>query len=164
MPTLRAVRASALTALAASFLLTLGGCKKKEVPATQADQSTSPAAQAPIPPPPTPLAVASVEMGKAITSDNKIANATTTFGTRDTIYAVVNTTGGGSGTLLAKWSYVKSSGGETPVNEGSMSIAPTGAQSTEFHITKASAWPKGKYKVEVSLNGASAGTTEFEVK
>ena len=45
-----------------------------------------------------------------------------------------------------------------------MSITPTGAQSTEFHIAKATAWPKGKYKVEVSLNGSSAGVTEFEVK
>lgn len=164
MSILRTVRASALTALAASFLLTLGACKKKEAATTQADQSTSAAAPTPIPAQPTPLAVSSVELGKAIGADNKIADATTSFGTRDTIYAVVNTAGGGSGTLLAKWSFVKASGGETPVNESSMSISPTGAQATEFHITKASAWPKGKYKVEVFLDGASAGTTEFEVK
>ena len=34
----------------------------------------------------------------------------------------------------------------------------------EFHIQKASAWPKGKYKVEVSLNGAVADSDDFEVK
>lgn len=162
MFTFRASRASALTVLAASFLLTLGACKNKE-PA-QADHSTAAAAPTPVPPPPLPLAVGSVEMGKAINADKKVSNASTTFGVRDTIYAVVNTTGGGSGTLQAKWSFVKAAGGEVSVNESSMSISPTGPASTEFHITKASAWPKGKYKVEVSLNGASAGTTEFEIK
>ncbi len=159
----RTLRAAAVTGLTASLLLTLGACKKKEA-ATQTDQSTSAAAPAPIPAPPLPLAVASVEMGKAITADNKVANATTSFGVRDTIYAVVNTSGGGSGTLQAKWSFVKGSGGTVPVNESSMSISPTGAQATEFHVAKATAWPKGKYQVEISLNGASAGVTEFEVK
>ena len=116
MTTLRAFRASALTALAATFLLGLGACKKKDAAATAdstksgADASTSAAAPTPIPAQPTPLAVSSVEMGKAITADNKIANATTSFGVRDTIYAVVNTAGGGSGTLQAKWSFVKASG------------------------------------------------------
>ncbi len=167
MHTFTRLRASALTGMIASALLFTGACKKKEAavpPATTGDASTAPAAQTPIPSPPTPLAVGSVEMGKAITSDNKIANATTSFGVHDTIYAVVNTTGGGSGTVQAKWSFVKASGGETSVNESSMSIAPTGPSSTEFHIAKATAWPKGKYKVEVLLNGTSAGTTEFEIK
>lgn len=166
MITLRTLRASAATALAASFLLTLAACKKKETPAPSAggDASTAPAASPPIPPPPAPLAVGSVEMGKSINADKKVANATTVFGVRDTIYAVVNTTGGGSGTLEAKWSFVKASGGDVSVNASSMSIAPTGPASTEFHIAKATAWPKGKYKVEVLLNGTSAGATNFEIQ
>ncbi len=160
------LRASALSGLIASVLLFTTACKKKEAaPSASGDASTAPAAQAPIPPPPLPLAVAGVEMGKAITPDNKVANATTVFGTSDTIYAVVNTTGAGTNaTLQAKWSYVKAAGGETAVNESSITISPTGPLASEFHITKKSAWPRGKYKVEVSLNGASAGTTEFEVK
>jgi hypothetical protein len=104
-------------------------------------------------------------MGKSINADKKVSNATTTFGARDTIYAVVNTTGAGeNATVQAKWSYVKAAGGETPVNESSMTISPTGPMATEFHITKASPWPKGKYKVEVLLNGTSAGATEFQVQ
>jgi hypothetical protein len=162
---LQSLRAGALTALAASFLLTLGACKKKEAaPGDQSSASAAPSAAAPIPPPQLPLAVASVEMGKSINADKKVSNATTTFSPRDTIYAVVNTTGGGSATVQAKWSFVKADGGETPVNESSMSISPTGPMATEFHITKASPWPKGKYKVEVFLNGTSAGATNFEVQ
>jgi hypothetical protein len=165
MFTLRTFRAIALTGLIASLPLTLDACRKKEpAPSAQGDQSTAAAPPTPIPAPPTPLAVGSVSLGKSIDADNKVTNATTSFGVRDTIYAVVNTTGGGSGTLQAKWSFVKASGGETPVNESSMSIAPTGPAATEFHIAKASPWPKGKYKVEVLLNGTSAGTTEFEVQ
>jgi len=34
---------------------------------------------------------------------------------------------------------------------------------TEFHISKPGGWPEGDYKVEVMLNGASAGTKSFKV-
>src|SRR5262245_4817805 len=111
MFTLRTLRAIAVPGLVASLLLTLGACKKKEAaPPAQADQSTAAAPPTPIPAPPTPLAVGDVTMGKTIDADKKVTNATTTFAVRDTIYAVVNTTGGGSGTLQAKWSFVKASG------------------------------------------------------
>ena len=33
-----------------------------------------------------------------------------------------------------------------------------------FTFSKPTAWPKGKYKVEVLLNDVSAGTKEWEVK
>jgi hypothetical protein len=35
---------------------------------------------------------------------------------------------------------------------------------TEFHITKASAWPRGKYRVSVTLNGAASAPVEFDVQ
>jgi hypothetical protein len=35
---------------------------------------------------------------------------------------------------------------------------------TEFHISKPGGWPKGKYKVEILLNGVAAETEDFEVK
>jgi hypothetical protein len=34
---------------------------------------------------------------------------------------------------------------------------------TEFHIAKPSGWPTGKYKVEISTNGAVATAKEFVV-
>ena len=39
-----------------------------------------------------------------------------------------------------------------------------GQARTEFHVFKPTGWPEGKYKVEVSLNGALAGSKDFEVK
>jgi hypothetical protein len=147
-----------LIGLAASLLLTLGACAKKEAPKPAEPPAATPA-------PPAPLAVGSIDLGKAVDAENRVAAPMTEFGGRDTIYASVNTTGAGTdATLQAKWSFVKAAGGEIPVNESSLTISPTGPIATEFHITKASAWPKGKYKVEISLNGASAGMKEFEVK
>ena len=49
------------------------------------------------------------------------------------------------------------------MNESARSIAPTGPAATEFHIAKASGWPTGKYKVEISANGAVVSTKDFVV-
>ena len=152
-------RRALLAALATGLVLT-GACGKKAPPPPAEQPAATPA-----PPPPPPLAVAGIDLGKAIDASNKVAAPMTTFGVRDTIYASVSTTGTGTNaTLQAKWTFVKAAGGEVAVNESSLTISPTGPVATEFHITKASAWPKGKYKVEVSLNGTSAGVKEFEVK
>lgn len=151
----------ALAATVAAGLVLTAGCGKKAAPAP-----AEPPAATPTPPPaPPPLAVAGIDLGKAIDASNKVAAPLTTFGVRDTIYASVNTTGAGTNaTLAAKWTYLKAAGGEIPVNESSLTISPTGPVASEFHITKASPWPKGKYKVEVLLNGSSAGVKEFEIK
>jgi hypothetical protein len=83
------------------------------------------------------------------------------FAASDTIYAVIATEGAApSVTLAAKWTYED---GQT-VNESTQTIAPTGPAATEFHIAKPDGWPTGKYKVEISANGAPAGSQEFEVR
>ena len=63
-------------------------------------------------------------------------------------------------TVMARWTFED---GQV-VQESSQAIAPAGDAYTEFHISKASGLPKGKYKVEVFLDSKSAGTKEFEVK
>jgi len=50
------------------------------------------------------------------------------------------------------------------VDNSTQTISPTGPAVTEFHLSKPSPWPEGDYKVEISLNGASAGTKGFKVK
>ena len=153
MLTPRAASTLALSAL----LLAATGCKK-EAP----KPAETPAAQ---PAPPAPLAVASIDLGKAIGPDKKVVSVSTAFGVRDTIYASVSTSGAGeNATLGAKWTFVKADGSTIAVNESSQTITTSGPSTTEFHITKASPWPKGKYRVEVLLNGASAGTSEFDVQ
>jgi hypothetical protein len=142
-----------MTLLLGLAALTMAGCKKP-APAPPAQETAAPAA---------PLAVASIDLGKAIGPDKRVTTPLTTFGLRDTIYASVNTTGAGTNApIAAKWTYVGVK--EITVNESSESVSPTGPAVTEFHITKATPWPAGKYKVEITLNGAPAGTKEFEIK
>jgi len=129
-------------------------CKKKEPPTPPAE------AAAPAPAPPA-FAVQGIEMGKSIDADKKVTAPTTTFGRKDTIYASVATEGAApSKTITAKWTFQD---GQT-VKEQSESIAPTGPAATEFHISKKGLWPAGKYKVEVSVDGAPAGSKDFEIK
>ena len=153
------IRKSMAAATAALLALSLGAsaCAKKEAPAPPAEQ--------PAPPPPAPLAVVSVDLGKAVGADKKVTAVTATFGVRDTIYASVNTSGAGANAPIgAKWSFVKSDGSLIAVNETSQTISASGPSATEFHIAKATPWPKGKYKVEITLNGAVAGSQEFQVQ
>jgi hypothetical protein len=108
------------------------------------------------------LRVSDIQVGKGVGSDRKIGDQTTSFGVRDTMYVSVITDGAAKDAkLTAKWTY----NGRQVVNESSQTISPTGGTTaTEFHVDKKSAWPKGKYTVEVMLNGASAGTKDLEVK
>ena len=109
-----------------------------------------------------PLRVSDVEVGRRVGADKKITDQATDFGVRDTIYASVTTEGAAtSSNLAAKWTF----NGKQVVKESSQTISPTGGETvTEFHVDKKSAWPKGKYLVEVWLNGVSAGTKDLEVK
>jgi hypothetical protein len=120
--------------------------------------------ESPSPAPPVTVAavrVTEVVIGRSLNPDKTIADSTDDFKPADTIYASVKTEGSAaSATLTARWSYEDNQ----RVDESTQTIAPTGAAVTEFHISKPDGWPTGKYKVEVLLNGASAGTREFEVK
>ena len=62
--------------------------------------------------------------------------------------------------LGAKWSYQD---GQT-VNEETVDANLTGTGVTNFKISKPDGLPKGKYKLEVMLNGAVVQSREFEVK
>ena len=152
-------RLSTLRGAAAALTLVavMAACKKKEaaVPADTAAMATAPAANP---------SVSNIALGKGVTADKQIATPTTSFGARDTIYASVTTENAAPGsTLAAKWSYQD---GQV-VDSTSQAVAPAGASGstsvTEFHISKASAWPTGDYKVEFFLDGSSVGSKDFKV-
>ena len=110
------------------------------------------------------LSVNGVELGRAVGTDKRITMPLTTFGTKDTIFASVMTSGAPpSATLTAVWSYTKD-GQTTRVDSTSQIISPTGDAVTEFHIAKPSGWPAGSYRVEIFANGTSAGSRDFDVK
>jgi uncharacterized protein YfaS (alpha-2-macroglobulin family) len=72
----------------------------------------------------------------------------------------VKTDGSGINTpVKARWTFED---GQL-VDETTQSISPNGETRTEFHISKPEGWPKGKYKVEVFVDGQPAGSKEFNV-
>ena len=109
----------------------------------------------------TGLKVTHIDVGRSVTAEKTIAEKTDSFRPADTFYVSVETAGSGpSATLTARWTY---DDGQV-VDESRQNIAPTGSAAvTEFHLSKPDGWPTGDYKVEVLLNGASAGTREFKV-
>jgi hypothetical protein len=121
----------------------------------------APPAQA-VAPAPAPFEIVAIELGRQIGSDKKISEPTTVFAVSDTIYASVGSVGKSDAVALkARWTY----GDDAQlVTEQTENVAPTGSAYTEFHIAKASGWPTGTYKVEITANGAPAGTKTFVVQ
>jgi hypothetical protein len=108
-----------------------------------------------------PLSVTNVSLGRAIGADNRVTNATAEFGTRDTIYAVVETNRAtAGGTLAARWKFED---GQT-VDESSRTLPPNTESVTEFHIANPNGWPAGRYSVEILINGSPARTEVFTVR
>ncbi len=153
-----------LAALLGSIALV--GCKKKEEPAPPpVAAEPAPAAEAPAPMPAT-ASVSGVDLGNAVGADMRVTAPMTTFAPKDTIYAAVSTATSDPmasipGKLGVKWTHVDSS---QTVNEETKDVTFAGDGVTDFQISKPSGWPTGKYKVEVSLDGAVVQTREFEVK
>ena len=141
--------------LAAAMLVAVSACGKKDAAATDTLATIPPA-----PMPAAALRVSGIETGKGMNADKTVKDDAHDFGVRDTIYVSVKTEGAGTGTLAAKFTFQD---GQT-VEETSQQISTTGDANSEFHIQKATPWPKGDYKVEVMLNGVSAGTKDFTIK
>lgn len=152
---MKIISRGSLGLLAGALVLASVACNKKDNAATDTAMAATPAA-------PAPLHVTDVSTGKGLGADKTLATPTTDFRVTDTIYVVVTTDGASAGAKLdAKWTYQ----GKQTVNESSEIIAPAGGTNrTEFHIQKATAWPKGNYKVEIMLDGTSTGSKDFTVK
>jgi hypothetical protein len=150
-------------ALASALLLlgTLAACNKKN-DTTLTDTTSLGTTTATVAVDTAPIRVSDIQVGKGVGSDKKIGDQTTSFGLRDTMYVSVITDGAAKDAkITTKWTF----NGKQVVKESSETISPTGGTTaTEFHVDKKSAWPTGKYTVEVLLNGVSAGTKDLEVK
>lgn len=145
----------------------LVGCKKKEEPAPLPPVATDTTPSLPMPTTTAATAmVNSVDVGNAVGADMRVTAPMSVFTPKDTIYAAVSTgtsdpAASVPGKLGAKWTHVDSN---QTVHEESKDVAFAGDGVTDFQISKPDGWPLGKYKVEISLDGAVVQTREFEVK
>jgi hypothetical protein len=150
---LRYYRGAIVWAGCLALTLTASACGKKDNAATVESASGTPTN--------TPVSVTDVKVGRGLGADKRLTDETDKLRPTDVIYAVVETHGTGPNTALqARWTYQD---GQV-VNESSRNISASGEDVTEFHIEKPSGWPKGKYTVQILLNGTPAGSEEFEVK
>ena len=150
----------------------LAGCRKKdEATTTVPPPAAEPAALPPAPTMPAPAAapsvtVATVDLGNAVGADMKVATPATTFAPKDTIHASIATntsdaTASVPGKLGVKWTHLDSN---QVVHEETRDVTFAGAGATEFHISKPDGWPAGKYRVEVTLDGNTVQSRDFEVR
>jgi hypothetical protein len=140
-----------LALVAGLVAITSAGCKKQPAPAGSGDVGMA-SAEA--------VKISDVQLGRRVGADKRVVDKADAFSPRDTIYASVATSGSApSATVTAQWTYED---GQV-VKEESRTIAPNGSETTEFHIAKPSGWPKGKYKLNLSVNG-STESKDFEVK
>jgi hypothetical protein len=136
-----------------ALTLAAAGCGKKDNASTVGTSSGAVSS--------TPVRVTDVKLGRALGADKRLTDETKDFRPADVIYAVVETQGAApNAALQARWTYED---GQL-VDESSRSISAAGDDLTEFHISKPSGWPKGKYTVQILLNGAPVESENFEVK
>ena len=141
----------------------LAGCKKKEEAAAPAPVVTEPApAPAPVEPAPAPVSDTSVTVGNNAAADKSVA-ALSTFGAKDKIIVSVKTDAAtpANAAIDAKLTFQDGQvAGQQTAN-----VVAGGVDTTNVEFTKATPWPTGKYKVDVTLNGQPVGMTqEIEVK
>ena len=141
----------------------LAGCKKKEEAVAPAPVVTEPApAPAPTEPLPAPVSATSVTIGNTAAADKSVA-AVSTFGVKDKIIVSVKTDAAtaANAAIDAKLTYQDGQvAGQQTAN-----VKAEDAGTTNVEFTKATPWPAGKYKVDVTVNGQPAGMTqEIEVK
>jgi hypothetical protein len=143
--------------IASAAVVALAACsKEKKTSNGDVAPSAAPGVPAPVA---SSVAVADIDVGRAV-ANAKVTDKTETFKPTDTIYASVHTTGNAaSATLVARWTFEDGQ----DVQEASQSIQPRGEAYTEFHISKPSGLPKGKYKVEIFLDTRSVGSKDFDV-
>ncbi len=141
---------SALLALVLTATLTALACQREEATDTADDtdivEDAGPA-----------LDVSDVALGRSIGSDMRVTEEVGDFAPTDTVYASVETSGTGSGTLSARWTFED---GQV-VDEGSQSVS--GAGVTEFHVSNPAGWPSGHYEVVISLDGDEVDRSGFDI-
>ncbi|HEX5819184.1 MAG TPA: hypothetical protein VFY20_09910 [Gemmatimonadales bacterium] len=144
------------THLLAALVLVAACGKKQEAPKAESPSAAAPATTVDLPAP-APEPSATIELGRAIGSDKRVLASLENFRTRDTIYAAVTSSNvPADAQLVATWTHES---GQTVKVDTAASAAQT-----EFHISKKSAWPTGKYKVNVATTGGkSLGEKEFTV-
>jgi hypothetical protein len=106
------------------------------------------------------IRVTDLTLGAAVGLDKKVREPKDVFAPDDTVYVSVVTEGRSSDTMLgARWRQ-----GETVLQEIEQAIAPDGAATSEFHVSKPGGFARGEYQVEILVEGRPVQGRRFTVK
>jgi hypothetical protein len=105
-----------------------------------------------------PIRIASVQLGRALNTDNSVGVHTTQFKPNDTFYVAVLTEEPGASTLTVQWRL----NGQV-VSESSKDVSYMRPAATEFHLQNSGGFPAGQYRVDVIVDGILAESREFRV-
>src|SRR5690606_39572634 len=118
-----------------------------------------PAPAAAAPEPPAGPRVVAIELGRVTGKDHEGREVASTFGPREILYVTVAAENVTTATpVTTRWFE-----GEKLLHEESQDLPPDGRAVTEFHVTKASGWNPGAYRIEVLVDGKLVDTLKFEV-
>lgn len=143
----------------------LAGCQPATTPTarmpTATLPATTPAAMHSLPSANTP-AIARIELGNALGSDQRVLAPMLRFAPSDTIYASLVLSGQSPTPhrLDARWSHLDSK--QTVLAEGK-TLVFNGNAVTTFQISRPNGWPAGHYKLELLLDQMLVQTRLFEV-
>jgi len=105
-----------------------------------------------------PIRIASVQLGRALNTDNSVGAHTTQFKPNDTFYVAILTEEPGASTLTVQWRL----NGQL-VSESSKDVSYMRPAATEFHLQNSGGFPAGQYRVDVLVDGTLAESREFRV-
>ena len=155
-------RTSYALIVALAGTIALAGCKKKEEAVIAPPVVTEPAPAPVMEPAPMPVSTTSITVGNTAAADKSVA-AVSTFGTKDKIIVSVKTDAAtaANAAIDAKLTYQD---GQV-AGQQTATVVAEDAGTTNVTFSNANAWPAGKYKVDVTINGQPAAMTqEIEVK
>jgi hypothetical protein len=158
-------RHAAGLALAALLLAACGGDPASTPAAPRAGGSSSAAADAP------PMAVerlpqgsveaVALDVGAALDVDGRVAASTDRFRASDAVHASLVTVGDAEAAMVAI-AWRDAAGAEIDADE--RAIRASGPAVHTFTRQPEGGWAPGRYEVEVTLDGESAGVRGFEVR
>ncbi|HSH71885.1 MAG TPA: hypothetical protein VK974_02395 [Methylophilaceae bacterium] len=104
-----------------------------------------------------------VTLGHTLDDQKRVVDANTTFGSKDSVYVSVETTGTGKSEIKVKYNQLNTPNADQ-IEETTQKIDATGTAVTEFQIYHNGGWEPGIYTVEVSIDGKPVATKEFTVQ
>ena len=105
-----------------------------------------------------PIHIATVQLGRALNTDNSVGAHTTQFKPNDTFYVAVLTEEPGASTLTVRWRL----NGQV-VSEAQKEVSYMRPAATEFHLQNSGGFPVGQYRVEILIDDTLAESRDFRV-